>query len=96
MCWKGLRPSKESVVAKKTVNALNALNKLIEEQRALAEKAEAARLAAALELGTIVLDAGGAALTEAQLRAAVSSAVGAATTTSPKRQSVSGPSAANS
>jgi hypothetical protein len=44
-------------VAKKTVNALSALNKLIEEQKALAERAEAARTAAALELGMVVLDA---------------------------------------
>jgi Family of unknown function (DUF6437) len=73
-------------VAKKTVNALSALNKLIEEQKVLAERAEAARTAAALELGIVVLDAGGVALTAGQLKAAVEAAVAAAKTAPAKRQ----------
>jgi Family of unknown function (DUF6437) len=82
-------------VAKKTVNALNALNKLIEEQKALAERAEAARTAAALELGMVVLDAGGVALTAGQLKVAVEAAVAAAKTTSAKRVGVPGTGGAN-
>ena len=73
-------------MAKKTVNALNALIKLIEEQKALAERAAAARAAAALELGTAVLDAGGAVLTAGQLKAAIETAVTAASVTPAKRQ----------
>jgi hypothetical protein len=82
-------------VAKKTVTALNALNKLIEEQKALAERAAAARAAAALELGTAVLDAGGAALTAGQIKAAIETAVTAASATPAKRVSVQGTGGAN-
>ena len=82
-------------MAKKTVNALNALNKLIEEQKALAERAAAARAAAALELGTAVLDAGGAALTAGQLKAAIETAVTAASVTPAKRQASPGTGGAN-
>jgi hypothetical protein len=82
-------------VAKKTVNALNALNKLIEEQKALAERAAAARAAAALELGTAVLDAGGAALAPGQLKAAIETAVTAASVASAKRQASPGTGGAN-
>lgn len=82
-------------MAKKTVNALSALNKLIEEQKALAERAAAARTAAALELGIVVLDAGGVALTAGQLKAVVEAAVVAAKTTPAKRVSVQGTGGAN-
>ena len=82
-------------MAKKTVNALNALNKLIEEQKALAERAAEARAAAALELGTAVLDAGGAALTAGQLKAAIETAVTAASVTAAKRPASPGTGGAN-
>ena len=63
-------------MAKKKPSALDALTRHDEEERRLASLRDALRQAAALELGTIVLDAGGGALGSEGLRMAVRKALG--------------------
>lgn len=63
-------------MAKKKPSALDALTRHDEEERRLASLRNALRQAAALELGTIVLDAGGGALGSEGLRMAVRKALG--------------------
>ncbi len=55
-------------MAKKKPSALEALARLNDERRALEDRAAAVKRAAALELGTVVLDAGGAAIGPLRLR----------------------------
>ncbi|SFR99526.1 DUF6437 family protein [Sphingomonas jatrophae] len=63
-------------MAKKKPSALDALTRHDEEERRLASLRDALRQAAALELGTIVLDAGGGALGSEGLRVAIRKALG--------------------
>lgn len=63
-------------MAKKKPSALDALTRHDEEERRLASLRDALRQAAALELGTIVLDAGGGALGSEGLRMAIRKALG--------------------
>lgn len=58
-------------MAKKKPSALDALTRHDEEERRLASLRDALRQAAALELGIIVLDAGGGALGSEGLRQAI-------------------------
>jgi len=58
-------------VAKKKPSALDALTRHDEEERRLASLRDALRQAAALELGIIVLDAGGGSLGSEGLRQAI-------------------------
>ena len=69
---------------KKTTSAVEALNKLLDEQKQMAERAAIARQSAALELGLIALDAGAAALTAEQLEGAIASALTTAAAASAK------------
>ena len=63
-------------MAKKKPSALDALTRHDEEERRLASLRDALRQAAALELGIIVLDAGGGALGSEGLRVAIRKALG--------------------
>lgn len=58
-------------MAKKKPSALEALARLNDERRALEDRAAELKRAAALELGMVVLDAGGAAIGPAKLRALI-------------------------
>lgn len=62
---------------KKKTSALSALARHDDERRALDDRGAEIRRAAALELGHAVLDAGGAALSLADIKAVIASAVGA-------------------
>lgn len=55
-------------MAKKKPSALETLARLNDERRALEDRAAEAKRAAALELGMVVLDAGGAAISPPKLR----------------------------
>lgn len=66
-------------MARKAASAVDALNLIIEEQRLLAARAQAARDAAALEVGLIVLEAGGGQLAPDALRSMIGAAVKGAT-----------------
>jgi hypothetical protein len=81
------------VVAKKKPSALEALTRHDEERRALETKGTELRRAAALELGLIVLDAGGSRLGADALRQLVEDAVArpaTRTATEPKTSAQAG------
>lgn len=61
---------------KKKTSALSALAKHDDERRALDDRGAEIRRAAALELGQTVLDAGGAALSLAEIKTVIAGAVG--------------------
>ena len=63
-------------MAKKKPSALDALARLNEERRALEDRGAALKRAAALELGMIVIDAGGAAIGPAHLKTLIAQIVG--------------------
>ncbi len=66
----------ETVVPKKKTSALSALARHDDARRALDDRGAEIRRAAALELGQTVLDAGGAALSLAEIKAVIAGAVG--------------------
>jgi hypothetical protein len=74
---RGFDRQRRMVVAKKKPSALKALARLNDERLALEARAAELRRAAALELGMVVLDAGGADLGPARLRDLISKAVAA-------------------
>nr|WP_302477389.1 DUF6437 family protein [Sphingomonas sp. ID1715] len=74
---KGLRPTRRRVVAKKKPSALEALARLNDERAQLENRGAELKRAAALELGMIVLDAGGGAIGPAKLKELVARIVAA-------------------
>jgi hypothetical protein len=72
------------VVAKKKPSALKALSQVNDERVALEARAAELKRAAALELGIVVLDAGGADLGPARLRDLVAKAVAAGPDAAPR------------
>lgn len=73
---KGLRPTRRMVVAKKKPSALEALARLNDERAQLENRGAELKRAAALELGMIVLDAGGGAIGPAKLKELIARIVG--------------------
>lgn len=71
----GASTDKEMVVAKKKPSALEALARLNDERRALDDRGAELKRAASLEIGMVVLDAGGAALGPTRLRALITQVV---------------------
>ena len=73
---RGIVHEGETVVPKKKTSALSALARHVDERRALDDRGAEIRRAAALELGQAVLDAGGTALSLAEIKAVIAGAVG--------------------
>lgn len=74
-------------MTKKRLSALEALGAFEEEQRVRDKKADELRHAAALELGQVVFEAGGAALPVLAIRTLIQDAVRTATSAGSLRQS---------